>query len=1392
MVLLNIIISYTPAHMLVRQRLRAVLEARRSSSLCWRCSQGLPRYKSGLGQHETDNQGDGSFDNDLFFLTGRNDEIFQGSHNFFESTPHVPPPFKTPIKPPVPIHKERAHKEKLASGDLKITHHNVTRVPDNAPQFLPHSMIDPRIHFHRVDKIIHANKKPHLSPTDTEPLEQLNGDVVEGGGGGGDGNVRQLKTDTVMGKSESSQRLKQVQSLATSAYMVEYSHPAEGTALPVQKSFQIHKYPTRQIENSPPLSVKKVPVKTVRILRVGSTEHFVYTTQSAAKNDLVCRTTPPEEEPRQTPEEEQALHGELESVLGAFRDLQTSRSSFLDALNPSTLSMSSKTVVPPVEQETTRGEGHASLRSLRQQRRPNSYPNSMVQSRHYATATQSPPADVQVDPFVVEGAVTLEFASGAGIREHLRLWQEQQNKEAEKHDSPIFPLGNSSSTSRNFLTQSGEDDSFTKLTENTELDEAEHIDLSLDKDESTTDIFQNHAFLKKGDLVELTAKSEPILAIFVKDLVTQCQFYTMRGEWVNRELAMVKFAVSGFVHPGDLNDILPYLPTDEVAIEKLDRLQPMDINAPRDAGTKVLERMSAFNQAADSVFRRHADRLNRAYELIAPWHVRAGRTFKSLKEIAMTVLQKDAAELTQPMMWAVHRALMDSQNVTFDQMNFRQNPVYEIIPQQSLRNIGRVREWVREYQEDNLDQATAALKASLELKTQNPIASFVKKARIAIERSRMTRPLSTNGGVGPSLVKIEPVEPQLKTYKAFFASPFDENEKLIILYLDAWVTSRYINAMSNLSSLGPMILRAVGKYDGLDLTENIGYTFLQELGIITPWENKTVYKLRGLRLPGHDTVSEETTRLRSKARASLSKFEPIDSMEGLRKDWGDLPVFCIDSAETLERDDGVSLEPVNGKDSEYWVHVHVANPSAYMSPQSPTAQYAAQLAESVYFPECKYPMLDPSLASNHFSLDKNRPCLTFSARMTTAGEILEKIVTPGRVHNVHYLTPNTVGRGFGLDVPKDSETESILTVGGEIPAKPNDLSPKTGETLDPSHVGMLRILADLGKAASRRRAPAFYQTGAPLMTYPQVFLSKTVPRPFHLYLQHIRRFEGDPIISIEQEASRLGPINIMVADLMILAGDIAASWCSERNIPIPYRGLLRNPEPAVPPQEFKRDIIDTSMAAKGYVDTNDLLRYGRLLGKTATSATPLEHFALGLPAYCKATSPLRRYVDLYTHWQIEAALRHEAETSTSLVNTNNDDDSYLPFSRQAVEEYVSTAMYSQRKIAFAKLAATRHWIVQALHRAFYFGEAPLPKTFQVNVTGRAHGWANGMMKWLGVKVMLPQSPEAKREGGWRTGDVWETRIELVDPYHVSISMVAVRLLERDGKKYGSMDEGAQA
>ena len=1001
-----------------------------------------------------------------------------------------------------------------------------------------------------------------------------------------------------------------------------------------------------------------------------------------------------------------------------------------------------------------------------------------------------PPLD---QPIVLHDASSKSGLGGESIREHLNLWQEQHDLKT-KLVSPVVPLStNTSDASQNLYTQSGEDENLKLLSHDERDEEVEDVagtTMEPDTDDSTPSLFGAQKYLRRGDLVELVAGSEPLLAIFVRNIVgQQLQFYTIRGQWVNRRKTYIRFAVPGFVNPAELGDILPYLPEEKIGGNRLNMLQPLKASAPRDAGAELIRKVSKFQQAADSVFRRNADRLNRMYELIAPMNEGEGPRLKGLREIAMIVLQKkDPAQLTQAMLCAVHRALIPLQNIVWVHSYDLRNPVFEIHSERTMREITQVRDWVREYQEGITEDVTESFSVDSDStpagRLQNPISSFVQKARAAIAQSRLSRPLSLFGAIGPSLVKVEPVPPASRAYREIPGEMFNDNEKAIIRYFDAWVASRYINLFTNLASMGPMILRATGMYDDLPFSREIGYTFLQELGIVTPWEDRSCYKIAGMRLPGHGLVSEETTQLQRRAQEWAGKllsedpkdsaYRLKDSMATLRRDWDNLPVFCIDSAETLEHDDGLSLQPVEGSSTEYWAHIHVANPSAFITHNSPIGRYAAQLSQSVYLPEHKYAMMPPSLTDGHFSLANGRPCLTFSARMSLEGDILESEISSGTIRNVYYLTPHMVAQALSLDVPEESEPISLLTVGGEFPANRRDHERKSSDILEDRHVSILRKLFELSQATDQKRIS---RTGLDFSSWrpatvmqPQVFLSEAPVRPFQVNDKRIRHYEGDPIINLELKSRGATLVNGMVAEMMVTAGRVAATWCMDRNIPIPYRGIERDPEPRIQPEEFKKSLVDSS--PEGFAE------YVRLLGQAGASASPLEHVALGLSAYCKATSPLRRYVDLYTHWQIEAALRYEAKTGTSLLGSR--DNSYLPFSWEEVEECANTSVHREMRTRQLTAYSDSHWVTQALFRAFYFKQAPLPETFIVEVKFIRFGYSGFKvyMQWLMRNVFMEEKDVTGREIDCQEGDLWETKIRKILPYFDRIVVEPIRLVKR--------------
>jgi exoribonuclease-2 len=126
----------------------------------------------------------------------------------------------------------------------------------------------------------------------------------------------------------------------------------------------------------------------------------------------------------------------------------------------------------------------------------------------------------------------------------------------------------------------------------------------------------------------------------------------------------------------------------------------------------------------------------------------------------------------------------------------------------------------------------------------------------------------------------------------------------------------------------------------------------------------------------------------------------------------------------------------------------------------------------------------------------------------------------------------------------------------------------------------------------------------------------------------VRLVDGEVVIRpIDRHGSRA-----LVTELMLMAGEAAACFCSERGLPIPYAT-----QPA--PDQLQRPVGMAAMYA-----------CRRQFKPSRTSVEPGSHFGLGLSAYARATSPLRRYADLLVHQQIRALLRGDEPASAEQIS----------------------------------------------------------------------------------------------------------------------------------------------
>ncbi|MDE0206131.1 MAG: RNB domain-containing ribonuclease, partial [Candidatus Tectomicrobia bacterium] len=144
----------------------------------------------------------------------------------------------------------------------------------------------------------------------------------------------------------------------------------------------------------------------------------------------------------------------------------------------------------------------------------------------------------------------------------------------------------------------------------------------------------------------------------------------------------------------------------------------------------------------------------------------------------------------------------------------------------------------------------------------------------------------------------------------------------------------------------------------------------------------------------------------------------------------------------------------------------------------------------------------------------------------------------------------------------------------------------------------------------------------------------------------------------------------MVAEAMVLAGESAAQFALAQKIPLPF-ATQAAPE-----------------APRSVEGLAGMFALRRSLKRSVQTGEPAPHAGLGLAAYSRATSPLRRYLDLVVHQQLRAYLRGEA-----LMDS------------QRILERVGAAESVTHNRQQAERLARRHWtLVYLLARPDWHGE----------------------------------------------------------------------------------------
>jgi len=495
---------------------------------------------------------------------------------------------------------------------------------------------------------------------------------------------------------------------------------------------------------------------------------------------------------------------------------------------------------------------------------------------------------------------------------------------------------------------------------------------------------------------------------------------------------------------------------------------------------------------------------------------------------------------------------------------------------------------------------------------------------------------------------------------------FADADCAIINFLKASICRPSALQVDMYSGLVGTLVKKVGTYD-VDITPNIVFDFLQDIGAVPPWEDFiSLYRERFLQEADFRPISH----YKDIQRNALDGLPKEDHHAAIRHDWGELPVYVIDAEDAEELDDGVSIEPT-AKDGSTWIHAHIADPTTRLAPNHPLAIKAAQRATTLYLPQETHPMLPPQFVRANGGLTSctdNRPyqeVLTFSAKIDDCGRITDSAVRPGVVRNVQIVSYASVDTSWGWVVDP-----AIYPFG-------RPLSERLSRSFLPQehhkNLDSLRAVAEkIRFARSGQEAP---YVSLPLGRVH--FEDKPVPtNPPHIHQPTL--WKGFPILSYRVERGADSPARRVIEEVMVTACRVAGRFCTANGLP----GLYRTQQPPEIIDDLGHQKLQSNPTTE--LDLKQVLQLGLTFSRSSYSIDPTDHNALRISAkdggYIRTTSPLRRFTDMIMHWQIKHALLPGSKGPL--------------FSREIMQDYADQMLNRELKARRFSQQSEAYWVAK--------------------------------------------------------------------------------------------------
>lgn len=288
--------------------------------------------------------------------------------------------------------------------------------------------------------------------------------------------------------------------------------------------------------------------------------------------------------------------------------------------------------------------------------------------------------------------------------------------------------------------------------------------------------------------------------------------------------------------------------------------------------------------------------------------------------------------------------------------------------------------------------------------------------------------------------------------------------------------------------------------------------------------------------------------------------------------------FSIDDSQTTEIDDALSVRGLGT--GSVVLGVHIAAPGLALAAGDAIDQVARNRLSTVYMPGHKVTMLPDELVQ-HYTLGEGQARPALSLYVTLDEATLAITASETRLERV------PIAANLRLDRIEHIVTEAWLQ------------QPDFEHDFDYPALPVAREqLAFLYRLARDLKAKREVVRGKP----------EQFNRPdYNFRLQGNEGAEptGEEEVQISVR-QRGAPLDLIVAEAMIVANSTWGLWLAECGVP----GLYRSQASMLPGVKVRM----------------------------GTRALP--HAGIGVPAYAWSTSPLRRYVDLVNQWQLIACVRH--------------------------------------------------------------------------------------------------------------------------------------------------------